>query len=273
MQTNISLKFKIAKIVIGVAALAPLMGFALAAQADTTAAGSSAASASSSQATTVSADATAQQVSAFCATVDASTTTLDSLISAKEASYENGKMASDKALAASRAASDKALYDARVAANADYAAQFKTLAAQATTPDQQAAVALFKKTVLQAVATRRANVDLAVQNYRDGVDAILAARSSTYTSALAALKATIDQTLSAIASNCATAGSTPTDPKGAIASAQSSFQTTISNLTDSTDALTALANTRDTKVAAFDAKFSGTITSAAAALNAALGTQ
>ena len=263
MKTNISLKYTVAKLVIGMAAFLPLLGFAGAAHADTSNANASAA---------VTAP-TSAQVSTFCATVDSSTTTIDGLISQKEADYSNGKAALAGALAASRAATDKELYDERVAANADYSAQFKSLAANATTPDQQAAVALFKKTVLQAIATRRANVDVAIQNYRAGVDAILASRDAAYTAALATLKTSADASLAAGSANCATdPSSAPAGtPTAAIAGAQASFQTAVSNIGDSSTQLAALASTRDAKIAAAGTKFSTTVDAAAATLKTALG--
>lgn len=262
MKTNISLKFKVAKVVIGMAAFLPIIGFAALAHADTSAASTATVQASDNA-----------QISAFCASVDSSTADLDALISKKEADYDTSKAAMTDALAASRKATDKELYDERVAANADYAAQFKALAASATTPAEQAAVAAFKKTVLQAIATRRANVDVAIENYRDGVDAILASRDATYASALATLKTSVDQTLAAGASDCAqdSTSAPAATPQALIAGAQSAFQSAISDLGDSTDQLSTLASTRDTKVAAAGTKFSTTVDAAAATLKTALG--
>ena len=255
MNTNISLKYKVAKVVIGMAALLPMLGFAAAVHADTT----DPAAANASSATVMTANqngaggaaaANPAQVSAFCAAVDSSTTTLDQLISQKEADYDTGKAALTGALAASRTATDAELYSERVAANADYAAQFKTLAASATTPAQQAAVTLFRKTVTQAIATRRANVDLAIQNYRDGVDAILASRDATYTAALATLK---------------------TAPTDLVAGAESTFDASVANIGDASTDLSTLALTRDTKIAAAGTKFSTVVDAAAATLKTALG--
>lgn len=225
MQTNIRAKFKLAKLVIGFAALAPLMGMATAVHAET---------------------------ASFCSKVDASATATAAAISEKEAAFASGKSAGVKALKESRAASDKALYDARVAANGEYAAQFKALLAEATTPEEKAAVAAFKKATLKAVETRRANVDIAIARYRAGIDAILAARSTSYLSALAELKIAVDQSL-----DCA--------------NAESSFQSKVAALGDSADAVKALATARDEKVAAAEAKFTATITAAATTLKAALG--
>lgn len=228
MKTNTALKFKMAKFVIGIAALAPLMAVAGSAHAQII------------------------PEAPFCAKVDASTTAIDALISEKETSFIHGKAASLKVLKESRAASDKALYDARVAANAEYAAQFKALLAEANTPEQKAAVAAFKKTTFKAVETRRANVDIAIARYRAGVDAILAARSTSYLSALDSLKESIDQSL-----GCA--------------DAQGAFQTKLASLGNSGEALTQLATVRNEKVAAAETKFTATITAAAATLKTALG--
>lgn len=228
MKTNITLKFKFAKLVIGMAAIAPLMAVAGSAHAQII------------------------PEASFCAKVDASSTAIDALISEREASFVHGKATSLKVLKESRAASDKALYDARVAANAEYAAQFKTLLAEASTPEQKAAVAAFKKTTFKAVETRRANVDVAIARYRAGVDAILAARSTSYLSALASLKESIDQSL-----GCA--------------DAQNAFQSKLANLNNSGETLTQLVTARNEKVAAAETKFTATITAAAATLKTALG--
>lgn len=228
MKTNLSAKFKIAKLVIGLAALAPLMGMAASAHAETA----------------------IQAV--FCAKVDTSTTAIDTLLSDKEAAFTNGKTASLKALKESRTASDKALYNARVAANGEYSAQFKALLAGASTDEEKAAVAAFKKATLKAVETRRANVDIAIARYRAGVDAILSARSNSYLSALASLKESIDQSL-----GCA--------------DAQTSFQAKLAGLGTSGEALSQLASARNEKIAAAETKFTATITTAAATLKEALG--
>ena len=268
MKTNISLKYTVAKVVIGMAAFLPLFSFTASAQADVVNANTNIVAT-----TDQTSSGGLPQISTFCASVDSSTSTIDSLITKKEADYASGKAALTGALAASRVATDKELYNQRVAANADYAAQFKTLSASATTPDQQAAVVLFKKTVLQAIATRRANVDVAIQNYRAGVDAILASRDAAYTAALATLKTSADASLAAGSASCATDPSSmpASTPAATIAGAQATFQTAISNIGDSSTNLAALATTRDAKITAAGTKFSTTVDTAAATLKTVLG--
>jgi hypothetical protein len=238
MKTNFGIKLKIAKMVVAVAALAPLMAFAGAAHAQTA------------------------PVSAVCMKADKAATTLDTLISEKESRFSESKAARAESLAASRKESDKALYAARVAANATYAAEFKALLAQASTDEERAAVASFKKTVMQAVETRRANVDLAIKNYRAGVDAILASRAGAYASALATLRTQIDDSLDETKFDCA--------PNTNIRNARTKFQGTIASLSAATEQLAALAATRDEKLAAIDAKFDGTLEASSAKLKAVL---
>lgn len=198
----------------------------------------------------------------LCAKIDTAKATLESLAAEKETRTSEASSARAAALATSRKEADKALYDARVAANATYAAEFKALLAQADTDEKKAAVLDFKKTVIQALETRRANVDLAVKNYRAGVDAALSDRASAYKDAVGALKASLKD---------AAADCSRTDAKTAVQSARGAFQAKAATIDTAGTFLETLASARDAKLASIDAKFNTTLEDASAKLKAALG--
>ncbi|MEK9151151.1 MAG: hypothetical protein AAB547_00800 [Patescibacteria group bacterium] len=115
----------------------------------------------------------------------------------------------------------------RTEADERRSAMYARLEARATTDAQKAAVAEFKKTVEEAVDTRRDAVDAAIAEFRKGVDAAIAGRKDDMESAVSQFQSEVVAALGKAKSDCAD-GANPetvkTNFRNSLAAARTALQ-------------------------------------------------
>lgn len=144
----------------------------------------------------------------FCARLPDISSKITQRMDEKDAKLEEKSAEILSRLETRRTERDAKLAEKRAEWDAKRAEIFAKLEDKAETDEQKQAVAVFVGAVQEAVAVRRAAVDAAVQDFREGLAEAIAARQATVNGITGAFRASTEEALAKASSDCE-AGTAP----------------------------------------------------------------
>ncbi len=139
----------------------------------------------------------------FCSSLDMLSDKILKDITLRETRYAAAEMLKQNTLTDTLARRDVAKLEARNAWDSSHDEIFLNLMARASTPEEQAAVDSFQKSIDTAVAARRKGIDTALDTFKSGVDKTLSNRKSGIVDAIKAFRDTTDTALIDAKASCA----------------------------------------------------------------------
>jgi hypothetical protein len=140
--------------------------------------------------------------SGFCNGLNARVEQINKNLADKIAKLESAQTKRDQELSSNQAKWDSEIKSARDKADAQRKENFAKMEAKATTDDQKTAVANYEKSVLEAVATRRASFDAARASFRASIEADIDAHQTDVKSQILAMKTAVASAISTAQAEC-----------------------------------------------------------------------